>query len=72
MQTTVAGGLARDRSCHADLLPRCGRVPEAIEAYQRTVGLEPDPAVWEFLLRRAAKLRGGEYLEDGVIRPSSS
>jgi RNA polymerase sigma-70 factor (ECF subfamily) len=39
-------------AARAHLLQRLGRRPEALEAYDRAIGLAEDPAVREFLLRR--------------------
>ncbi|SCX73776.1 RNA polymerase sigma factor [Variovorax sp. EL159] len=41
-------------AARADLLARCGDVPGAAQAYQLAIGLERDPAVRQFLQRRAA------------------
>lgn len=43
-------------AARADLLARAGRTSEASEAYARAIGLEPDPAVRDFLARRRAAL----------------
>jgi len=43
-------------AAQADLLARAGRTSEAAGAYQLAVGLEPDPAIRRFLLRRCAAL----------------
>ncbi|HEX5067235.1 MAG TPA: DUF6596 domain-containing protein [Myxococcota bacterium] len=44
-------------AARADLLARCGNGAAAREAYERAVGLEPDPAVRRFLHERRAKLQ---------------
>lgn len=46
-------------AARAELLQRCGRIDEAGPAYQRAIGLESDPAVRRFLLRRAATCHPG-------------
>jgi RNA polymerase sigma-70 factor (ECF subfamily) len=46
-------------AARAGLMARAGDVEGAEEAYQRAIGLEPDPAVRRFLQRRRAELRGG-------------
>ena len=43
-------------AARADLLARCGRAAEAHDAYSQAIGLESDPAVRRFLLRRQARL----------------
>ncbi|MGQ0484541.1 MAG: RNA polymerase sigma factor [Hyphomicrobiales bacterium] len=43
-------------AARAGLLARAGRIGEAIEAYQRAIGLEPDAAVRSFLQARQAEL----------------
>ncbi|WP_095083786.1 RNA polymerase sigma factor [Mesorhizobium sophorae] len=44
-------------AARAGLLSRLGQVPQAIEAYDRAIGLERDPAVRRFLQGRRAALR---------------
>ena len=44
----------------AGLLARTDDVEAADAAYERAIGLEPDPAVRHFLQRRRAELRGGK------------
>jgi RNA polymerase sigma-70 factor (ECF subfamily) len=44
----------------AGLLARLGKNREAIEAYDRAIGLERDPAVRRFLQERRAGLRRAE------------
>jgi len=48
-------------AARAELLARAGDVAAAREAYQRAIGLETDPAIRRFLVRRSAQLvqRGG-------------
>lgn len=46
-------------AARAGLLARAGRTAEAAEAYARAIGLEPDPAVRNFLARRRAWLGSG-------------
>lgn len=46
-------------AARADLLARCGDVPGAAQAYQLAIGLERDPAVRQFLQRRAAAAAAG-------------
>jgi RNA polymerase sigma-70 factor (ECF subfamily) len=46
-------------AARAELLARAGRTTEAAEAYVRAIGLEPDPAVRDFLARRRAALGSG-------------
>jgi RNA polymerase sigma-70 factor (ECF subfamily) len=46
-------------AARAGLLARAGRPAEAAEAYARAIGLEPDPAVRDFLARRRAGLGSG-------------
>jgi RNA polymerase sigma-70 factor (ECF subfamily) len=46
-------------AARAGLLARAGRTAEAAEAYARAIGLEPDPAVRDFLARRRAGLGSG-------------
>jgi RNA polymerase sigma-70 factor (ECF subfamily) len=48
-------------AARADLLARAGDVPAAREAYERAIGLEADPAIRRFLVRRRTELteRGG-------------
>ena len=43
-------------AARADLLARCGRTAEARDAYAQAIGLEADPAVRRFLLRRRDRL----------------
>jgi RNA polymerase sigma-70 factor (ECF subfamily) len=43
-------------AARAGLLTRAGRAVAADDAYRRAIGLEPDPAVREFLLRKQAEL----------------
>jgi RNA polymerase sigma-70 factor (ECF subfamily) len=43
-------------AARADLLARCGDAAAATQAYQLAIGLERDPAVRQFLQRRAAAL----------------
>jgi RNA polymerase sigma-70 factor (ECF subfamily) len=43
-------------AARAELLARCGEVRAADEAYERAIGLEPDPAVRSFLQRRRAQV----------------
>jgi RNA polymerase sigma-70 factor (ECF subfamily) len=43
-------------AARAELLIRCGDVPAADAAYERAIGLEPDPAVRSFLQRRRAQV----------------
>jgi predicted RNA polymerase sigma factor len=38
------------------LLARAGASSAAIDAYQQAIGLEPDPAVRHFLMRKRAEL----------------
>jgi len=47
-------------AARAGLLARAGNVDGAEEAYQRAIGLEPDPVVRRFLQRRRAALRCGD------------
>jgi RNA polymerase sigma-70 factor (ECF subfamily) len=47
-------------AARAGLLARIGDAAGAGDAYQRAIGLEPDPVVRRFLQRRHAALRGGE------------
>lgn len=44
-------------AARAGLLARLGQVPQAIEAYDRAIGLERDPAVRRFLQGKRAALR---------------
>jgi RNA polymerase sigma-70 factor (ECF subfamily) len=44
-------------AARAGLLSRLGQVPQAIEAYDRAIGLERDPAVRRFLQGKRAALR---------------
>jgi len=44
-------------AARAGLLARSGEVERAAQAYQRAIGLEPDPAVRRFLQRRRTELR---------------
>jgi RNA polymerase sigma-70 factor (ECF subfamily) len=44
-------------AARAELLARTGAAGEALDAYERAIGLERDPAVRRFLQRRAALLR---------------
>ncbi len=46
-------------AARAQLLAAIGDAAAAEQAYQRAIGLEFDPAVRRFLLRRCASLRGG-------------
>jgi RNA polymerase sigma-70 factor (ECF subfamily) len=39
----------------AHLLQRLGKTPEALDAFDRAIGLTEDPAVRQFLLHRRAK-----------------
>ncbi len=43
-------------AARADLLARCGRIAEAHDAYAQAVGLESDPILRRFLLRKRARL----------------
>ena len=43
-------------AARASLLERAGRTPEACDAYMRAAGLETDPAVRDYLMRRRAQL----------------
>jgi RNA polymerase sigma-70 factor (ECF subfamily) len=45
-------------AARAGLLARSGMVAAADQAYQRAIGLEPDPAVRRFLQQRRMELRG--------------
>ncbi|HXE22920.1 MAG TPA: DUF6596 domain-containing protein [Rhodoferax sp.] len=45
-------------AARAELLARSGACTQALDAYQRAIGLERDPAVRRFLQRRAAALSG--------------
>jgi RNA polymerase sigma-70 factor (ECF subfamily) len=45
-------------AARAEILVRAGRQAEAAAAYDRAIGLEPDPAVREFLLRRRGAMPG--------------
>ena len=45
-------------AARAGLLARSGEVEGAEQAYQRAIGLEPDPAVRRFLEQRCWGLRG--------------
>jgi RNA polymerase sigma-70 factor (ECF subfamily) len=47
-------------AARAGLLTRAGRTVAADDAYRRAIGLEPDPAVREFLLRKQAEVLGLE------------
>ncbi|MEJ0025454.1 MAG: DUF6596 domain-containing protein [Rhizomicrobium sp.] len=42
-------------AARAELLARCGRIAQADEAYEQAIGLEADPAIRRFLLRRRAR-----------------
>ncbi|WP_427915522.1 RNA polymerase sigma factor [Ramlibacter sp. MMS24-I3-19] len=53
-------------AARADLLARCGEAREAMQAYQRAIGLEQDPAVRDFLLQRAGKLKCGRTTTTGA------
>jgi RNA polymerase sigma-70 factor (ECF subfamily) len=44
-------------AARAGLLARAGRVSAADDAYRRAIGLEADPAVREFLMRKQGELR---------------
>jgi RNA polymerase sigma-70 factor (ECF subfamily) len=44
-------------AARAGLLARTGETDAADEAYERAIGLEPDPAVRRFLQQRRAELR---------------
>src|SRR5205823_1409640 len=44
-------------AARADLLARSGAAAAADRAYERAIGLEPDPAVRRFLQQRRAELR---------------
>ncbi len=46
-------------AARAGLLARAGPGPEAADAYRRAIGLEPDPAVRSFLLRKLDATRRG-------------
>lgn len=46
-------------AARAHLLALCGRRGEAVEAYERAIGLERDPAVRAFLQDQAARLQRG-------------
>jgi RNA polymerase sigma-70 factor (ECF subfamily) len=48
-------------AARADLLARVGRPGDATEAYAHAIGLEPDPAVRDFLARRRAGLASGPH-----------
>jgi RNA polymerase sigma-70 factor (ECF subfamily) len=47
-------------AARADLLQRLGRGPEAVIAYDRAIGLEADPVVRAFLLRRRCQAGPGQ------------
>ncbi len=53
-------------AARAGLLARNGAVDDAEDAYQRAIGLEPDPALRRFLQQRQAALRPGP----GASKPS--
>jgi RNA polymerase sigma-70 factor (ECF subfamily) len=62
----VLDGVAEDRrvaeyqpywAARAGLLARAGHAAAAHDAYQRAIGLEPDPAVRAFLMRKQANTR---------------
>jgi RNA polymerase sigma-70 factor (ECF subfamily) len=59
-------------AARAELLARAGHVSAAREAYERAIGLESDPAIRRFLVRRRAELmdRGGpvEAAEELAVR----
>jgi RNA polymerase sigma-70 factor (ECF subfamily) len=44
-------------AARAELLARTGEIEASDQAYQRAIGLEPDPAVRRFLQQRRASLR---------------
>jgi RNA polymerase sigma-70 factor (ECF subfamily) len=46
-------------AARAEILVRVGKEAEAVTAYDRAIGLEPDPAVRDFLQRRRAAIKGG-------------
>jgi RNA polymerase sigma-70 factor (ECF subfamily) len=46
-------------AARAEILVRAGKKDEAVAAYDRAIGLEPDPAVRDFLQRRRAAIKGG-------------
>jgi RNA polymerase sigma-70 factor (ECF subfamily) len=46
-------------AARAEILVRVGKDAEAMTAYDRAIGLEPDPAVRDFLQRRRAAIKGG-------------
>jgi RNA polymerase sigma-70 factor, ECF subfamily len=43
-------------AARAGLLARTGSAAEADQAYQQAIGLEPDPAVRQFLMRKREEL----------------
>jgi RNA polymerase sigma-70 factor (ECF subfamily) len=45
-------------AARAEILVRVGKRTEAAAAYDRAIGLEPDPAVRDFLQRRRAAIEG--------------
>jgi RNA polymerase sigma-70 factor (ECF subfamily) len=47
------------RAARAEILVRVGKKAEAVAAYDRAIGLEPDPAVRDFLQRRRAAVKRG-------------
>jgi len=49
-------------AARAGLLARAGSAAAADEAYRRAIGLEPDPAVREFLMRKQAELLNSSVL----------
>jgi RNA polymerase sigma-70 factor, ECF subfamily len=51
-------------AARADLLTRAGRTKEAAAAYQLAIGLEPNPAIRQFLLRRSDTLSVHPSLSD--------
>jgi RNA polymerase sigma-70 factor (ECF subfamily) len=46
-------------AARAEILVRVGKKAEAVAAYDRAIGLEPDPAVRDFLQRRRAAVKRG-------------
>jgi predicted RNA polymerase sigma factor len=52
MDATVVSAYQPYWAVRAHLLQRLGRTPEAVESYNRAIGLAEDPAVRQFLLQK--------------------
>ena len=59
-------------AARAGLLARAGHGAAANDAYQRAIGLEPDPAVRAFLMCRQANVGGSAPAAGDCLRSSSS